>query len=859
MVINELNFYIGILVHVEGLARFEALIFYCMDFNKLKPHLIVVVAFLAITFSYFSPVFQGKQLAQHDVVQSVAMAKEVLDYHEQTGDYALWTGRMFGGMPVYQIWLGTKTNIFKKTWLGFRGLFKEPMDVVLVYLFVFYFFLSTLGFKPVYSALGAIGFAFSSYNFIIIEAGHLAKVMALGFSPGILAGIYLILREKYLKGTLVTAIFVGMQIHSNHVQITYYLFFVIVIWMVYEFYQAIKSKEVPQFVKSAGIMALAAILGVLPNITPLLTTKNYVEETIRGAQELSVKKIDGNGLDTDYATAWSYGKLETLTLLFPNIMGGASGGSLDKDSETYEVLVSKGISKKQAEGFIKGLPLYWGPQQFISGPIYFGAIVVLLALLGVFLSKNKYKWWLLIATIFCMFISWGKNMMWFYSIFFDYFPMFNKFRSPSMILAVGNITTIWLALLGLEVIYTEGKENLKKVLRIGGSLAGFCLIMALVGSSFLDFSSQYNSGGVSSDDRFEQQMTQMAKNKQFGQDLVTAIQVDRATMLQTDAFRSFFLVAITLLLIYLFVKGKIKEEYMAIALVVAVLGDLWQVDKRYLNGDDFKKLKNITKEFKLSAAESRIMQDTDPNFRVLNTTINMFNDASPNYFYNTIGGYHAAKLKRYQDLIEYRITPELSKLNQGFDKAPILNMLNMKYVIFGREENAVALNQNRLGNAWAVNKIVEVNTADDEMEAIGNFNPSQEAVVDVRFKEYYQNFVPNTGTNASIKLTKYEPMKLIYDFNSSKDELVVFSEVYYHGNEDWIAYIDGKEAPHFRANYVLRAMVVPAGEHTIEFKFHPSSYYLGENISLGGSAIIILLLGAYLFKAFKSTKTEEKI
>jgi uncharacterized membrane protein YfhO len=354
-------------------------------------------------------------------------------------------------------------------------------------------------------------------------------------------------------------------------------------------------------------------------------------------------------------------------------------------------------------------------------------------------------------------------------------------------------------------------------------------------------------------------MTQMAKNKQFGQDLVAAIQIDRASMFRTDAFRSFFLVAIALLFIYLFLKGKIKEEYMAIAILVFVLGDLWQVDKRYLNGDDFKKYKDLSKQFKLSAAESRIMQDTDPNFRVLNTTINIFNDASPNYFYNTIGGYHAAKLKRYQDLIEYRITPELSKLNQGFDQVPILNMLNMKYVVFGREENAVALNQNRLGNAWGVSKIVEVNNADDEMEAIGNFNPSQEAVVDIRFKEYYQNFEPNSSSNADIKLTNYEPMKLVYDFNSTKDELVVFSEIYYHGNEDWIAYLDDKEVPHFRANYVLRAMVVPAGEHTIEFKFHPPSYYLGEKISLAGSAIVILLLGAYLFKTFKPNKPEEKI
>ncbi|MGB0403288.1 MAG: YfhO family protein [Salibacteraceae bacterium] len=827
-----------------------------MNINSLRPHLIVASIFVAITLAYFMPVLKGKNLAQHDVVQAHAMAKEVTDYHKETGKYSLWTGRMFGGMPVYQIWAGSNYNPYTMVWRAYHDVFKSPIDIVLIYLFGFYMFMLILGFSPTLSALGAIAFSFSSYNFIIIEAGHLAKAMALGFAPLILGGIHLVLKEKYIKGAALIAVSVGFHIMSNHIQITYYLFFVIAFWLVFEIIEGAKSKTFPKLGKQLSIMLIAAIIGLLPNLTKILSTKDYVEETIRGKQELSTKQVKGDGLSKSYATNWSYGKLETMTLMFPNFMGGASGGSLSEDSKTYEALIDRGIGKKQAQGFIKSMPLYWGPQQFISGPIYFGALIILLSIFGLFLSKDKSRWWLLGATVFCILIAWGRNLDWFYSIFFNYLPLFNKFRSPSMILAVANISTIWLAIIGLKAILDTDKKDLLKIMKIGGAVGGFALVMALLGSSMIDFDSQYVVDGVSSDDRFEQQMVQMSKSKDFGATLMQGIIDDRSSIMMKDAFRSFGIILLGMVLILLFLKGKVKQEFLVLALATVTLIDLWSIDKKYLNADDFTRKKDISKNFSLSEAERSMLQDTDPNYRVLNTTVNIFNDASPAYFYKTIGGYHAAKLKRYQDLIEVHISRELGKLNEGFENTPILNMLNMKYVVFGKAANQVALNNSSLGNAWFVDNVSEVNNADEEIATLGTIDVKNTIVVDKQFKEYYSTFTPGSDNSGAIKLTSYDPQELTYEFNSTEDELTVFSEIYYHGNKDWIAYVDGEEKDHFRVNYVLRGMVIPKGKHEIKFVFKPQAYYLGEKLAIAGSTLLFVLLGLFGFKIVKSRKED---
>mgnify|MGYP000586730885 CR=1 FL=1 len=402
----------------------------------------------------------------------------------------------------------------------------------------------------------------------------------------------------------------------------------------------------------------------------------------------------------------------------------------------------------------------------------------------------------------------------------------------------------------------EIDKDFKKVLKVGGGVAGFALVIALLGSSLFDFESQYENGGVSSDDRFEQRMSQMTKSDAFAADLMNGIREDRASILSNDAWRTLGLIAIAMGLIYLFVIGKIKKNHLGIALSLFILADLWMVDKRYLNNSDFKKQKNMSKNFRLSPAESKMLQDTDPHYRALNTTVNIFNDASPAYFYNTIGGYNAAKLKRYQDLIENRISPEISRLNEGFEGLHTLNMLNMKYVIFGASENEVVLNPSAMGNAWFINNIAEVENADEEIAKLNSIDPRKTAVVDKKFNEFYEGFKFNSESNGTIKLTSYEPEELTYEFNSNKDEMVVFSEVFYHGNKDWISTIDGEVVPHFRVNYILRGMVVPEGKHEIVFTFKPPVYYLGENIALAGSGLIVILLGFY---GFRTLKRKEKV
>jgi len=445
-------------------------------------------------------------------------------------------------------------------------------------------------------------------------------------------------------------------------------------------------------------------------------------------------------------------------------------------------------------------------------------------------------------------------MEWFYSIFFDYLPLFNKFRSPSMILAVANITTVWLAMLGLKAILDSGKNDIKKVMKIGGGFAAFCLVLVALGGALFDFESQAVSNGVSSDDKFEERMTSMTKSKDFGAAIIESIKEDRVDIMRKDSIRSLVLILLALSLIFFYLKGKLKETHLGIIMAFLILTDLWMVDKRYLNESDFHKLKHVSKNFKLTPAESRMLTDTDPNYRVLNTSVNIFNDAAPSYYYNTIGGYHAAKLKRYQDLIERQISPEMGKLNEGFDKTPVLNMLNMKYVIFGKDENSIALNEKAMGNAWFVNNVVEVNNADEEIMALTGFNPTRDVIIDKRFKDYYGSWTNAQDAEASIVLTSYEPEVLSYHFNSKVDQMVVFSEIYYHGNTDWMAYVDGVEQDHFRVNYVLRGMVIPKGEHKIEFKFRPKIYYIGEKISLAGSGIIVILLLVYLGKSFRKPK-----
>lgn len=814
-----------------------------MKLTGIKDHLIVLAIFLGITLAYFSPVLKGKVLAQHDVVQSQAMAKEVTDYYKKDGKVTRWTGRMFSGMPADQIWSVTPSNIGAHILIAFKSIFPRPINVMLLYLIGIYILLISVGCSSWLSAIGAIAFAFSTYNITIIEAGHLSKVKALAFIGPILAGVWFVLKKQYWKGLALIAIFLALQIRSNHVQITYYMVLMIAIWGIFELVMAIKNKELNHILKSGAVIFAAFIFGILPNLSMLWPTYEYSKETIRGKQELAAKKIDGDGLDKDYALSWSYGKAETFSLLVPRFSGGSSSESLDENSATFEALTDLGVQKRQAASFVQQMPTYWGPQPFTSGPAYFGAIIILLAVLGLFVIKSPAKWWLLASFLFCLFLSWGKNMQWFYDIFWNTLPMFNKFRSPTMIISVGNISVIWLAIWGLKTLSDEPdwKKYKTPFLRSVGIVGGLCIALSLFGSSFFDFSGP-------KDEQFRQQMVQMSKNEGFGNAVLAGLIEDRASMMRSDALRSLIFVLLGAGAVLMILMKKLKAQTGAIVIALLVTVDLWSIASNYLNNDDFVREANREGMYKPSEADQLVLADSDEHFRVLNIAVNTFNDALPSYHYKTIGGYHAAKLKRYQDLIERHISPEMQRLNNGFENLRVLNMLNTKYLVTSKSKDGVFKNIHNLGEAWFVDAFDYVNTPDEEIDALADFNPKTTAVVNKEFQTYLDGFEAAPEPKRGIAFKSYLPDEISYQSTSVSEQFAVFSEIYYKANEDWKVYIDGEESEFIRVNYVLRAMRIPAGSHEIVFKFKPRAYFTGETISLVGSVLLVLIVLGYFFR-----------
>lgn len=814
-----------------------------MKFSSIKDHLIVFGIFIGITLAYFSPVLKGKVLAQHDVVQSKAMAKEITDYYFDEGKVTRWTGRMFSGMPADQIWSAYPSNVGGYILRGFKSIFPRPVNVFLLYLIGIYILLISVGCSSWLSAVGALAFAFSTYNITIIEAGHLSKVKAIAFIGPIMAGMWFILKEKYWKGFALISIFLALQIRSNHVQITYYMVLCMAIWAIYELVMSIKNKTIPGTLKAGAVILAAFIIGVLPNTSMLWSTYEYSKETIRGKQELSEKKIDGDGLDKDYALSWSYGKAETFSLLIPRFSGGASTEGLDESSASYEALTSLGVPKRQAAQFVQQMPTYWGAQPFTSGPAYFGAIIIFLAVLGMFVIRSQAKWWLLASFLFCLMLSWGKNLQWFYDIFWNTLPMFNKFRSPTMIIAVGNVSVIWLAIWGLKELVEAPDWNKWKqpVMRSLISVGGLCLVFALLGPSLFDFQGP-------KDEQFRQQMVQMSKSEDFGNAVVAGVIDDRASMMRSDSIRSLIFILLSAGALILLLMKKIKAPAFAGILGLLVLIDMWPIATNYLNNDDFVRETNREGMYKPTEADRAVLEDKDEHFRVLNIAVNTFNDAIPSYHYKTIGGYHAAKLKRYQDLIERHISPEMQRLRNGFENTPVLNMLNTKYLVTSKERDAVFKNEYCLGEAWFVDELQYVANADEEIAALNGFRPERTAILDERFKDYMTGFDFQSDPQRGIAFKSYLPDEISYISRANNEQFAVFSEIFYKGNEDWKAYIDGVETEFIRVNYVLRAMRIPAGQHEIVFKFKPRAYFLGETISLIGSFILVLVVLGYFFR-----------
>lgn len=793
--------------------------------KSLLPHLIATGIFTALTWAYMYPLLQGKDLAQHDTVQSTGMSREVVEYHEKTGEYPLWTNTMFCGMPAYQIYLMFNSNPFTHIVGSIRNFFPGDAHLVFLLMLGFYILLFTFTRDTWVAAIGAVGFAFSSYNFINIDAGHMTKVRCIALMAPILAGFIAAFRGRILFGAALVAFTLAMQIRSNHFQITYYTMLAGGIIGIFYLMIALKEKQLLNFTKATGALLLAIALGIGSNIAQLWTTYEYSKETIRGGtSELSEKKL--SGLDEDYAFSWSYGKLETFTLLIPNYMGGASQEPLGDDSHLAKELIKKGVPKNQVKKIVaEGAPTYWGDQPFTSGPTYFGAITCFLFLFGMFVVRNPVKWVFLAIAILTIMLSWGKNFETFNLLFFHYFPFYNKFRTPAMILSVANLAFVFVAGLAVHEILNgkfSGKEVKDALIKSVAITAGLVFIAGIAGSYFFDFKAEVD-----------------ARLADSGWP-VKALQDDRAAMMRADAFRSLLFILLAGAAVWAYIEQKIKANYLLAGLGALILIDTWTVAKRYLNDSDFVKKTERENLYRPSKADLEIKQDTDLYYRVLNLTTSTFNDALTSYHHFSIGGYHAAKIRRYQDLIEKQITPSMQRLSKGLsnDNIPVLNMLNMRYII-AKDDNVIR-NPNAMGNAWFVLNYQIVENAEAEMQALNSFNPAATAIADKRFENYLAGLQLSGEPSGTITLTSYHPDTLAYQSQSNTEQLAVFSEIYY--DKGWQAYIDGKPAEHIRANYVLRAMRIPAGEHAIQFIFKPRSYYTGVKISLASAWLTIFLV-----------------
>lgn len=822
--------------------------------NQIKPTITAVISavviFLIISIVYMYPALEGKNIRQQDVIQYKGMSKELVDYREATGNEALWTNSTFSGMPGYMISTKYKSNllrIFHKIFILNNW---RPICFIFLYLIGAYIALLSFGVNKWLSIVGAIAYAFSSYFFIIIEVGHISKVLALGYLPPIVAGVHLAFQKKYLLGSAIMGLFLSLQILIVHLQITYYTLIIIFFYGLFELIFSIKEKRMKSFALAFLSLSVAAILAVASNFSNIWVSYEYGKYTIRGESELTHDSDNQtSGLDKDYATQWSYGIDETLTLLIPNFKGGASVSALPEKSKTF-ALLKKIQGASQAKKTIKMMPTYFGSQLSTAGPVYVGAIVVFLFVLGLYLIKGRLKWWIISITILSILLAWGHNFPALTNFFLDHIPGYNKFRTVAMTLVIAEFSIPLMGILAVnEIIKGEiDKKILQKyILRSFYIVGGICLFFLLFSGSLFNFSAE-----------IDQQYL-----KQGATDFVNALQSDRLMLLRRDAFRSLIFAALGALILYFFVQDKLKTAYMIAGLGLFILIDMWTVDKRYLNSDKFVSKREYKNPISKTKADEFILRDKDPNYRVLNLAVSPFQDATTSYFHKSLGGYHGAKLRRYQELFDLQIVPELQKvisaLQQGsivmadsaLAKCNALNMLNTRYLIYNQDAMPL-INRSALGNAWFVSSIKWVESADDEIAFLGDINPAAEAVIDTKFADALKGLEVKADTGTSfIELTNYAPNKLIYHSSADIEQLAVFSEIYYP--KGWMVTVDGEPASYVRANYVLRAMKIPQGEHTIEFKFHPSSYYTGEKIALAGSTLLLLLLLGVFYKEIKES------
>ena len=813
--------------------------------KKSLPDIIAIIAFVVISVAYFFPaITEGRVLAQHDSVASIGLGQESKEFTEKTGEKTRWTNAIFGGMPTYQISpTYDSTNVVRGVENVYKLFLPDYVYMVFIMLLGFYILMRAFDFSVYLSVLGAIVWAFSSYFFIIIGAGHIWKFVTLAYIPPTIAGIVLAYRKKYLIGGVLTAFFIALQILSNHVQMTYYFLFVILFMVIAYFVEAYKNKELPHFFKASGVLVIAALVGVSVNISNLYHTYKYSKDTMRGKSEL-VKQNSANqtnsGLERDYIVQWSYGIGETFSLLVPDVKGGASvplannESAMKKADPTYAQLYAQ-------------IGQYWGEQPGTSGPVYVGAFVLTLFILGLFIVKTPVKWALLAATVLSILLSWGKNFMGFTDFFLDYIPMYSKFRAVSSILVIAEFTIPLLAILALKEIVEKPeilKQNLKQFYISLGLTGGIALLFALAPTLF--FPSYISSG--------EMQALQNGIPAEQLSPIVANLTQIRQSIFTSDAWRSVIIILIGAALILAYNAGKLKANLMVLALTVLCLGDMWSVDKRYLKDSDFVEPEQRMVSVQKTQTDEYILRDKSLDYRVLNFAVSTFNDNNTSYWHKSVGGYHPAKLRRYQEMIDHHISKEMAYLQHQIpavqgdmtkinpDSISVINMLNTKYFIFptGNSQTAPLQNPYAYGNAWFVENVKYVQNANEEIDALNTTVPTKTAVVSNDFKQVFNGVQTAFKDSLStVKLTSYAPNALTYETSSSKDGVVVFSEIYYPG---WQAYLDGQAVDHGRADYILRAMKVPAGKHKIEFKFDPQSIHTTENIAY--VALGVLILGA---------------
>ena len=819
--------------------------------KKLLPDLIAILAFVLLSFAYFFPAdIENRILFQHDTAAGAGAGQEVKEYYEQTGERSRWTNSLFGGMPMYQI-APSYDSTKSLQWVQKAYQLFLPDYVCLTFMLMlgFYILLRVFGIPVWLAGLGGIMWAFSSYFFILISAGHIWKFITLAYVPPTIAGIVLAYRGKLLWGGILTALFVALQITSNHVQMSYYFFFVILFFVGAYFEKAWRTKTLPQFFKASAVLIVAALVGIAANVSNLYHTYAYSKETMRGKSELvqtgDAAKQTSSGLDRDYITQWSYGIDETLTLLVPKFKGGASAAL--SQSETA---MSK--ANPMYSSLYGSLTQYFGTQPMTSGPVYVGAFVLFLFVLGCFIVKGPLKWALIGATFFSIVLSWGKNFMPLTDFFIDYVPLYNKFRAVSSILVIAEFTIPLLAIFALKRLLEEPEILKQEKKPLGISLlltAGIALLLAIAPGSI-------GSGYVPAQ---EAQMLQNAVNQQMIpanelSDILANLGEMRAELVSSDALRSFIIIGIGCSLLWLYASGKLRSSLTIAGITILCLADMWGVNKRYLNDAQFVPHSIRTETFTKTNTDELILQDTSLDYRVLNFATSTFDDNNTSYWHKSVGGYHPAKLRRYQEMIEHHISPEMQAAYKAIataggemdsvdaNKFRILNMLNTKYFIFpaGQQRQTVPiLNPHAYGNAWFVNKVQYVNNANEEIDALDSIIPTETAVVDARFKDVLKGTTESYKDSlSSIRLTSYTPNRLTYETNNAQDGIAVFSEIYYP--DGWHVTIDGQPAELARADYILRTMYVPAGQHTIEMRFDPTSLHVTEGIAYGALALLVI-------------------